>query len=341
MIFNSKFVALSLASIVGCVTALSGFFINDINFIYIFITGFASFFICYVSSYVLLELVVFKEIKNLYQNILNLEDRNNNTLETVESFSLSKMSSELFNYSEKKNRELKKMKEVEIFRRQFLADIAHELKTPVHVAQGFIETLIDGAIDDLNVRDRFLSKTSKSLENLDMIIRDLINISHLETGEIKPDFQNTDLGTLITKIITQFEEKAKSKGKNIHFELNAKEPIIVTIDEFRMGQVLTNLIGNAINYSGNNENIWVRIISKDKKYLIEVQDDGIGIDKEHHDKIFNRFYRVDKSRSKEQGGTGLGLAIAKHIVEVHNSELKLESVINHGARFYFTLDKAI
>ncbi len=339
MIFNSKFVALSLALIVGIITALSGFYISEISLFYIFITGLTSFLICYVSGYILLELVVFKELKNLYRNIIKLDNLSSkNAIDQINDFSVNKMSAELFSYSEKKNRELKKMKEIESFRRQFLADIAHELKTPVHIAQGFIETLIDGAIDDLEVRDRFLIKTSTALENLEFIIRDLINISHLETGEIKPDFQVIDLVPTIKKIILQLEDKAKSKNKTIQFNHPTKK-VFVLVDEYRIGQVISNLLANAINYSGENLSIWINITETDKKYSFAIIDNGIGIDKIHHDKIFNRFYRVDKSRSKDQGGTGLGLAIAKHIVEVHKSELKLESSLGKGAKFYFDLEK--
>lgn len=341
MVFSNKAIATFLALIVSSFTTVLCYFLPDIKTSYLVVTAVSSFFICYIASYILLEIVIYKEFKNLYKSIIKLEDINSNQLiESIETLDVKKISSNLYRYSEKRNKELIKMKEVEAFRRQFLADIAHELKTPIHIAQGFIETLIDGAIDDLEVRDRFLNKTNKALENLDFIIRDLINISHLETGEIQLDFQETDLVLLVEKIITQLEQKAESKGKTIHFEHDTPK-VKVEIDDFRMNQVFTNLIGNAINYSGTNQNIWIKTHNHDDYFDIEIIDDGIGIGEEHHDKLFNRFYRVDKSRSKDQGGTGLGLAIAKHIIEAHQSELKLKSSVGKGAQFYFRLYKKV
>jgi two-component system, OmpR family, phosphate regulon sensor histidine kinase PhoR len=337
VVFNARFVSLLIAGIVSLALIFVALFFGDIETFELFILVLSTFFTCYISSYILLEFIVFKEIKNLYSKILNLDNRKLNVQETFQDFNLVKMSNELFNYSEKKNKELKKMKEIETFRRQFLADIAHELKTPVHIAQGFVETLIDGAIDDLEVRDKFLKKTSQSLDNLDFIIRDLINISHLETGEIKLDIKEVDLLVLVQETINQLEEKAALKNIKLVFDYPKNQSVTTKVDRFRIQQVFTNLIGNAINYAGQNTNVWIRIIEKEAKWLVEIEDNGVGISQEHHSKIFNRFYRVDKSRSKEQGGTGLGLAIVKHILEVHGSEIKLQSEVGKGSKFYFLL----
>jgi two-component system, OmpR family, phosphate regulon sensor histidine kinase PhoR len=339
MVFNARFVSLLISSCTALVGALSSFYFNQINIFQVFIIALFTFSACYVTCYLLLEFIVFRELRNMYQNIMTLDEKSSKVINTVQNFNLTKMSNELFNYSEKKNKELKKMKEVESFRRQFLADIAHELKTPVHIAQGFIETLIDGAIDDLTVRDKFLQKTSNSLDNLDLIIRDLINISHLETGEIKLDLQQQDLFSLAKETINQLEEKADNKKIKVVLEINPQHQFFVNIDAYRIKQVFTNLISNAINYAGKEKQVWVRLIEKNKKILVEIEDNGIGIPQEHHTKIFNRFYRVEKSRSKEQGGTGLGLAIVKHILEVHQSEIKISSDLGQGTKFYFELNK--
>lgn len=341
MILNSKSLAFLVSLFVSILCALSCLFIPEANYKTYLIIGGTSFIGCFIISYLALELTVFKELTKVYKRTVNLEVERKDLIKSIEKIPVHQMSNELFKYSEKKTKQLKKMKEVEAFRRQFLADIAHELKTPIHTAQGYLETLIDGAIDDLSVRDRFLNKTQRSLENLDYIIRDLINISHLETGEIKLDIEKHDLTKIAERVAQQLESKAEKKGKTILLEYNGEQPFFVDVDEFRIGQVFTNLINNSLNYSGENRNLWV-IISEDDngEYVTEIKDDGIGISDEHQKKIFNRFYRVDKSRSREHGGTGLGLAIVKHILEAHKSSIKLTSKLNEGANFHFKLRRS-
>lgn len=342
MIFSSKSVALVVSLFVSVMSTLSCTFVEGLSPIVFVIVASASFFSCYGMSFILLEITVFKELRKVYEQIVNLEGERETLLNSIDKVPFTKMSTELFRFSQKKNIELTKLKEVEAFRRQFLADIAHELKTPVHTAQGYIETLIDGAIDDLEVRDRFLSKTQRSLENLDFIIRDLINISHLETGEVRLDLARHHLEELIERVVHQLEETAEKKGKVITVNYIGKRPFAVDVDEYRMGQVLTNLVNNSLNYSGDNKNLWITVRANEEadSYLVEVKDDGIGIDQEHQSHIFNRFYRVDKSRSRAHGGTGLGLAIVKHILEAHKSQIHLKSSLGKGALFSFTLPKS-
>lgn len=341
MILSSKSVALIVSLFVCASSTISCVFLPFNEISDCFIVGGASFISCFIVSYIVLELTVFKELTKVYKRTVNLEHERKDLIKSIEKIPVSQMSNELFKYSEKKTKELKKMKEVEAFRRQFLADIAHELKTPIHTAQGYIETLIDGAIDDYTVRDRFMDKTRKSLENLDFIIRDLINISHLETGEIKLDIEKHNLVNIIEKVAHSLESKAEKVGKTIHLIYNGDQPFFVDVDEFRLGQVFTNLINNSINYAGENTHVWV-VVSEDDNgdFVVEVKDKGIGINEEHQKKIFNRFYRVDKSRSRAHGGTGLGLAIVKHILEAHKSKIKLKSGENKGANFKFKLRRS-
>jgi len=329
--------ALIVSILVTIAFAFTG---EDLIFPYIAIF-LATFTACYFTTYLTLEFLIFKELRNLYKHIGKVSGNSDDILDTMEDLPLRKMSQELFQYSEKKEKEIKKLKEVESFRRQFLADIAHELKNPVHTALGFIETLIDGAVDDLKVRDRFLSKTRKSLENLDYIVRDLISISHLETGEIKLDVEVIDIRELLSQHIIQLEELATANDVKLFFTPEVKqEKCYVQADSYRLGQVITNLVNNGINYAGKGAVIIIKLLEKDNKFCIEIVDDGIGIDPKHHDNIFNRFYRVDKSRSREHGGTGLGLSIVKHLVEAHDSKIKLDSKLGKGTKFYFSLAKA-
>lgn len=340
MVFRSKNVSLIIALIVSVLVTIAFGFTGEKEFFPYITVSLSTFAACYFTTYLILEVLIFKELRNLYRYIGNTSKGQDKLLDSMGDLPLRKMSSELFQYSEKKEKEIKKLKEVENFRRQFLADIAHELKNPVHTALGFIETLIDGAVDDLKVRDRFLHKTRKSLDNLDYIVQDLISISHLETGEIKIDREVIDIKELIEQQVVQLEELAKSKGMNLFFVSEATtEKCYSRVDTYRLGQVITNLINNAINYAGEGATVIVKLAEGKKKYLLEVSDDGIGIDPKHHTSIFKRFYRIDKSRSREHGGTGLGLSIVRHLVEAHESKIKIDSSLGKGARFYFELDK--
>jgi len=219
-----------------------------------------------------------------------------------------------------------------------LADISHELKTPIFSAQGFIHTLLDGAINDPNVRDRFLSKAAKSLDQLDSLIQDLIIISQLETGNIKIEPEAFDLKLLVQELFDLLEPKRKLRNTSFKIDTSGNSTTVFA-DLNRISQVLKNLIDNAVKYGKDNGSVTVKIDELEDIIKISVKDDGNGIPEEHLDKIFRRFYRVEKSRSREMGGTGLGLAIVKHIIEAHNSNISVQSTINHGTEFQFELQK--
>ncbi len=219
-----------------------------------------------------------------------------------------------------------------------MADISHELKTPIFSAQGFIHTLLDGAINDPNVRDRFLSKAAKSLDQLDSLIQDLIIISQLETGNIKIEPEAFDLKLLVQELFDLLEPKRKLRNTSFKIDTSGNSTTVFA-DLNRISQVLKNLIDNAVKYGKDNGSVTVKIDELEDIIKISVKDDGNGIPEEHLDKIFRRFYRVEKSRSREMGGTGLGLAIVKHIIEAHNSNISVQSTINHGTEFQFELQK--
>lgn len=229
------------------------------------------------------------------------------------------------------------LKRLEKVRTQFLANVSHELRTPIFAIQGFIETLLDGAIDDQKVNRKFLQKANQHTENLNNLLNDLIDISMIESGEMHLSFRYFKLYDFLSSIAHDLRPLAESKQLQLNL-LPLRENLQVLGDKNKLKQVFVNLIQNAIKYTEEGS---VTIIAEemDKSVLLKVSDTGIGIPDKYLDRIFERFFRVDKGRSREVGGTGLGLAIVKHIVEAHGSRVGVKSRLGQGTEFYFTLNK--
>ena len=229
------------------------------------------------------------------------------------------------------------LKKVEQFRTEFLGNVSHELRTPIFAMQGFLETLLNGALEDNKVNRTFIEKTYKHSQNLNNLLNDLIDISMIESGKMRMSFRYFDIGEFLESV--KQENLNLAKRKNLDLKLNLfTEKVLVFGDQSRLRQVMNNLIQNAIKYT---ENGFVEISGKDldNKIEISVSDSGIGIPEEDIHRIFERFYRVDKNRSKEEGGTGLGLAIVKHILDAHGENIIVESKIGKGSKFSFCLRK--
>jgi two-component system phosphate regulon sensor histidine kinase PhoR len=251
---------------------------------------------------------------------------------------LQNINDEIYSFALLKQKEIDELKKLEAFRREFIADVSHELKTPIFAAQGFVHTLLDGAVNDKQVRNRFLKKAARSLDGLDMLVQDLLTLSQIESGDIKMKFEPVDLWKLSSEVVDQFEEKAAKK--NIRLKLvDSDHRMSVHADWKRITQVMTNLISNAINYTPEGGEVTVSFDVSKKNITVFVTDNGEGIPQQHVSRIFERFYRVDKSRSREKGGTGLGLAIVKHILEGHGSHADVESVVGKGSTFSFKLGR--
>jgi len=229
---------------------------------------------------------------------------------------------------------------MEVFRREFLADVSHELKTPIFAAQGFIHTLLDGAMDDVKVRDKFLQKAAKSLDGLDALVKDLVALSQMETGQIKMHKERVDLRLITLEVCEQLENKAVLRNIGLKIKPDQMRHAWVKADNQRINQVMSNLIENAIKYGKEDGKVIIHFEEEKKHFIISVRDNGSGIPPEHLPRIFERFYRVDKSRSKEKGGTGLGLAIVKHILNAHGAKITVASKADKGTTFTFKLDKA-
>lgn len=302
--------------------------------------------VVFISSFLLVrysyESLVFREIKNVYSSIEKIRKQDFRKTESRSSFTtnpLEKIKDEIYLITEQKQQEIDELKRLQLLRSDFLADVSHELKTPIFAAQGFIHTLLDGAMDDINVRDKFLLKAAKSLDNLDALVLDLINIAQLERGVVKMQKQNFDAVPLVREIFEQLEQKATESQIKLHLEAAPQEQIILYADRNRIRQVLINLIDNAIKYGNKGGNIWVLFDEGKKKYTITVKDDGKGIGQEHINRIFERFYRIDKSRARDTTSTGLGLAICKHIIEAHKSFIAVKSEVGKGSTMAFKLQR--
>lgn len=237
-----------------------------------------------------------------------------------------------------KTEELARLREIEKFRKDFLGNVAHELRTPVFGIQGYLHTLIDGAAEDPAIRDRFMAKAARNADNLTVILEDLITISRIESNEVRLERSTFDLVKLIDEVFESMEYQAGHK--KIGLVRKGVEVADVFADRQKIRQVLTNLVSNSIKYGKEEGQTIVNLFDMNEKVLIEVADNGQGIGKEDLPRIFERFYRVDKSRARSAGvSTGLGLSIVKHFVEAHGQEVKARSSLGNGTVFSFTLKK--
>ena len=244
-------------------------------------------------------------------------------------------------YTETKHVEIEKLHDRDDFRKDFLGDVSHELKTPIFTAQGYILTLLDESFKDKKLQKKYLERAGKSIERLNFIVKDLDMISKLEMG-MDLNLKSLNIVQLISEVFEILEIKAGRKNITLNFNTLYEFPILVYADKERIEQVLINLISNSINYGRDSgfTTVSIQTYSKDQ-FIIHIVDDGIGIPKKELNRLFERFYRVDKSRSREQGGSGLGLSIVKHIIEAHEQQVFVESEIDKGSTFSFTLNKVL
>ena len=297
-----------------------------------------------LSVYITLEFLIFRELNKLYAMMQRMKKKDfkfvKRSFKNVSFRSINRLNEEFVTFAGSKEQEINELKLLENYRREFLADVSHELKTPIFAAQGFIHTLIDGAVDDPEVRDRFLKKAAKSLDGLDELVKDLITLSQMETGAIQMQPSSFEASTLVHEVFEQLEEIAEKRSTALRFERKPDRALQVFADRNRIRQVLQNLIENAVKYGHDNGKITVSLDADKDFVTFSVRDDGPGIAGEHLKRIFERFYRIDKSRSKEKGGSGLGLAIVKQIVEAHEGKIAVSSRVGKGTAFSFKLKKA-
>ena len=284
----------------------------------------------------LVDKFIYNKIKLIYKNISD----NKATPGYLEGVDLNQVDEDVYEWNEKRENEIEKLEIRESYRRQFVGNVAHELKTPIFNIQGYIDTLLDGAIEDSNINRKFLERANKSVSRMIYIVEDLDAITKLEAGKIEIEEEPVDVIELILDVVDQLEMKAKKRNVNIVVEDPRLERYMVEADIEKIKQVLINLMVNAIKYGKEGGEVLVRTFDMDENVLVEIADNGNGIPHKHLSKIFERFYRVDKSRDREQGGSGLGLSIVKHIIEAHNQSINVRSTLGTGTTFSFTLSKA-
>jgi len=345
MFTYSKGLALLLATSISLITTAFLYLLDDTTLSILLVAVCISFSATFILVYVILEYLVFKEIRNLYSGIdkINRKEFKSYTEEIIQGSKspLKQLNQEIFSYAVRKQQEIDELRKLEAFRREFIADVSHELKTPIFAAQGFVLTLLDGAVEDEEVRYKFLKKAAKSLDGLSLLVQDLLVLSQLESGDITMKPEIFDIFELTKDIFEQLEDKAAKKEITLRFKSPQQQSVFVNADHTRIMQVMTNLVMNGIKYGNDGGYVAVDFKEEENRILIAVEDNGIGIAKEHLKRIFDRFYRVEKSRSKKQGGTGLGLAIVKHIVEKHQSKIMVTSMPEQGSVFSFKLDKGV
>ncbi|WP_179315980.1 sensor histidine kinase [Winogradskyella undariae] len=295
--------------------------------------------LCFSIIQYRVEHFIYRRVKKIYDDITLLESTN--LRQQPITTDMGTLTREIDKYARSKKIEIETLKVREEYRKEYMGNVSHELKTPLFTVQGYILTLLDGAKDDEKIRDKYLSRASAGVERLIYIIKDLDMISKLEVGDLSLNKEDFDIVELIKSVFDLFEMKASKKKITLTFDMDYKEPIMVYGDVERIQQVLTNLIVNSIKYGREKGTTEVSIENLIKnKAIVRVTDNGEGISKQNIPRLFERFYRVDKSGSRKEGGSGLGLAIVKHIIEAHEEKIYIESELGVGSEFSFTLEKS-
>ena len=298
--------------------------------------------VCFIFSFFIIQLriefFIYKRVKSIYDSVSLLD---HSALESQRSTSdMKTLTEEVERFAKGKKLEIQSLKVRENYRKEFIGNISHELKTPLFTVQGYILTLLDGAIKDKKVRKKYLNRASKGVDRLIYIVKDLDMITKLEAGDLNLYIETFDLVELVQSVFDLLEMKSAKKEISLSFD-KKYPPVFVEGDKERIQQVVTNLIVNSIKYGkkgGTSEISFEEY--KNSKIILRVTDNGEGIEKEHISRLFERFFRVDKTGSRREGGSGLGLSIVKHIIEAHNEEVFVDSVYGIGSEFSFTLPKA-
>lgn len=341
MVYSARSMALLLAVFIALVTVLF-LSLTEVGSTAMLVAGLISFAASYLLIYVAMEFLIFREINKIRKMLAKVRKKELSDVAGQKSGALNPLKNineEIIAFAALKQKEIDELRKLEQFRKDFVANVSHELKTPIFAAQGFIHTLLDGAMNDKQVRDKFLKKAAKNLDGLDMLVQDLLTLSQIETGDIKMKFETFDLVALCAEVLDQLEGKARKKDIRLRLG-DQKQKLMVYADPLRISQVITNLASNGVNYTPEGGEVVISFDAGKKFVTTFVRDNGEGIPSEDLARIFERFYRVEKSRSREKGGTGLGLAIVKHILESHNTKAEVESTLGKGSVFSFKLMRA-
>ena len=280
----------------------------------------------------------FERVRQIYKD---LEFESDSLIQTsVIDSDMNSFAKDLEEFVKLKRSEIESLKKEDLYRKEFVGNVAHELKTPLFAIEGYISNLLDGAMDDKELLKKYLKRAEKSVDRLTYIIKDLDLITQLESSTLKLQITSFDIVKLTEEIIEDLEISASKKNIKIIFNKIYENEILVDADRNRIEQVLTNLITNSINYGAEKGTTEISFESDEKNIMIKVNDNGEGINEENMPRLFQRFFRVDVSRSRNQGGSGLGLAIVKHIIDAHNENIYVQSTEGIGSEFSFSLKKS-
>jgi two-component system phosphate regulon sensor histidine kinase PhoR len=333
--------SLLIAALITLLSSLIWLITNPLEWHLVALTFLISFITCYFIFLWGISEFIDRKFRLIYKTIHNLKvglKRDPQKVDLGEDV-FGRIRQEVIDWDKRNRKEIARLTDQEKFRREFLGNVSHELKTPIFSIQGYILTLLEGGLEDKEINRNFLLKAEKSINRMIEMVDDLDEISKLESNRMVLNIKRFDLLALARDIIESLEYKAKKKKINLRINSDQKN-IFVKADPARISQVLTNLIVNSINYGKEEGRTTIKFFDLDENVLVEVGDNGRGIEAEHLPRLFERFYRVDKGRSRTDGGSGLGLAIVKHIMEAHQQTINVRSKVGEGSVFSFTLEKA-
>ena len=339
---NNNFNPFKFSLLSSLYISIGAYFVINYNDLSISVESVLISFIIFGLSFLILQLRVrklfFERIKQIYKD---LEFETDSLIKTSPIDSdMNSFSKDLEEFIKLKRTEIETLKKEGIYRKEFVGNVAHELKTPLFSVQGYISNLLDGAMDDKELLKKYLKRAEKSVDRLTFIIKDLDLITQLESSTLKLKVTSFDIIKLTEEIIEDLEISASKRNIKIIFNKNYDKQILVEADKNRIEQVITNLVTNSINYGSEKGTTEISFESNVKKIIVKVNDNGEGISEENMPRLFQRFFRVDVSRSRSQGGSGLGLAIVKHIIDAHNENIYVQSTIGVGSEFSFSLKKS-
>ncbi len=324
------------------VLSLFYFFHLQIGFLSIIIGLLIVISVSYFIIYKTIDSFIYRKVKLIYKNIHRLKRGKNINEEELKAKNdlLENVNSEVIEWAKMQKDEIQSLKTLEEYRRNFVGNVSHELKTPIFNIQGYLLTLLEGGLYDEKINKKYLKKANKSVDRMISMVKDLETISFLESGIVAIQPFKFNIVELTIEVVDFLEVKANKKNITLHLAKGINQPpIFVFADKEQIRQVLINLVDNAIKYSDDKLDSYIKIsfYDMDENILVEISDNGIGIAVENIPFLFDRFYRVDKARSRDQGGTGLGLAIVKHIIEAHKQIINVRSSLGIGTTFSFTL----
>ena len=339
---NNNFNPFKFSLLSSLYISIGAYFVINYNDLSISVESVLISFIIFGLSFLILQLRVrrlfFERIRQIYED---LEFETDSLIKTSPIDSdMNSFSRDLEEFVKLKRTEIETLKKEGIYRKEFVGNVAHELKTPLFSVQGYISNLLDGAMDDKELLKKYLKRAEKSVDRLTFIIKDLDLITQLESSTLKLKVTSFDIIKLTEEIIEDLEISASKRNIKIIFNKNYDKQILVEADKNRIEQVITNLVSNSINYGSEKGTTEISFESNVEKIIVKVNDNGEGISEENMPRLFQRFFRVDVSRSRSQGGSGLGLAIVKHIIDAHNENIYVQSTVGVGSEFSFTLKKS-